>query len=147
MLKVLIAEDDFMIADMTEEMLVESGYEVCGIARTVDEAVALGRLHEPDLAVIDLRLADGGLGTEIAPQLGGLGRLGVLYASGNVSHVLMSAANGHACLAKPYRSADLLRGLEIVIEMLASGTASKPFPRGFQVLRPEPRALREAPHG
>ena len=147
MLKVLIAEDDFMIADMTEEMLVESGYEVCGIARTVDEAVALGRLHEPDLAVIDLRLADGGLGTEIAAQLGGLGRLGVLYASGNVSHVMMSAANGHACLAKPYRSADLLRGLEIVIEMLASGTASKPFPRGFQVLHPKPGAVREAPHG
>ena len=147
MLKVLIVEDDFMIADMTEEMLVESGYEVCGIARTVDEAVALGRLHAPDLAVIDLRLADGGLGTEIAAQLGGLDKLGVLYASGNVSHVLMSAANGHACLAKPYRSADLLRGLEIVIEMVASGTASQPFPRGFQVLRPEPRALREASHG
>jgi DNA-binding response OmpR family regulator len=147
MLKVLIAEDDFMIADMTEEMLVESGYEVCGIARTVDEAVALGRLHQPDLAVIDLRLADGGLGTEIAPQLGGLAKLGVLYASGNVSHVMMSAANGHACLAKPYRSADLLRGLEIVIEMVASGTASKPFPRGFQVLRPEPPAPRETSHG
>jgi DNA-binding response OmpR family regulator len=134
--KVLIAEDDLMIADMTEAILVAQGYEVCGIARTVAEGVALGRLHMPDLAVIDLRLADGGLGTAIASQLGALGRLGVLYATGNISHVLLTAANGDACLAKPYRSADLVRGLEIVADIVATGTASPPFPRGFQVLHP-----------
>jgi CheY-like chemotaxis protein len=134
MLKVLIAEDDLMIADMAEEMLVGYGYEVCGIARTVAEAVALGRHHKPDLALIDLRLADGGLGTEIAAQLGGLGRLGVLYASGNIDHIMLTAADGTACLAKPYRSADLLRGLEIVAGIVATGTASPPFPAGFQVL-------------
>ena len=61
MLKVLIVEDDLMIADITEDFLVASGYEVCGIARTVDKAVALARLRPPDLAVIDLRLADGAL--------------------------------------------------------------------------------------
>lgn len=31
MLKVLIAEDDLMIADLAEEILVDEGYEVCGI--------------------------------------------------------------------------------------------------------------------
>ena len=66
-------------------LFVDSGYEVCGIARTVAEAVALGRSHKPDLAVIDVRLADGDLGTEIAAQLGALGRLGILYATGNSS--------------------------------------------------------------
>ncbi|MGA2258611.1 MAG: response regulator [Thermoguttaceae bacterium] len=68
-LKVLIAEDDLMIADMSEEILVDAGYEVCGIARTVSEAVALGRVHKPDLALIDHRLADGGLGSEVAARL------------------------------------------------------------------------------
>jgi CheY-like chemotaxis protein len=99
MLKVLIAEDDLMIADMAEESLVDSGFEVCGIARTVAEAVALGRRHRPDLAVIDLRLADGGRGTEIAAQLAPLGRLGVLYASANISPVMLSSAEGDACLS------------------------------------------------
>src|ERR1700681_237271 len=65
MLKVLIAEDDLMIADTAEEILVECGYEVCGIARTVAEGIALGLRHKPDLALIDLRLGDGGLGTAI----------------------------------------------------------------------------------
>lgn len=147
MLRVLIAEDDLMIADMAEEVLIDGGYEVCGIARTVTEAVALGRLHKPDLAVIDLRLADGELGTEIAAQLGDLGGLGVLYATGNISRVMLTAADGHACLAKPYRSADLLRGLEIVAEMVATGTASPPLPRGFHVLPSATTAPRTSSYG
>jgi DNA-binding response OmpR family regulator len=134
--KVLIVEDELMIADMIGETLVDHGYEVCGIPRTVAEAVALGRRHDPDLAVIDLRLADGGLGTDIVAQLSPVGRLGVLYATGNVSQIKLTAANGDACLAKPYRSADLLRSLEVVVEIVATGTASPPFPRGFQVLQP-----------
>jgi DNA-binding response OmpR family regulator len=144
--KVLIAEDDLMIADMTEQLLVAEGYEVCGIARTVAEGVALGRLHMPDLAVIDLRLADGGLGTAIASQLGTLGRLGVLYATGNTSQLMLTAANGDACIAKPYRPVDLLRGLEIVADMVATGIASPPFPRGFRVLRP-PTTRQESAYG
>jgi DNA-binding response OmpR family regulator len=139
-MKVLIAEDELMIADMAEEILVKHGYEVCGIARTVAEAVALGRSHRPDLAVIDMRLADGGLGTEVAAQLGPLGRLGILYASGNTSHIMLTAADGDACLAKPYRDADLLRGLQIVADIVATGTASPPFPYGFQVLPQTPTA-------
>lgn len=134
MQKVLIAEDDLMIADMIEEILVNDGYEVCGIARTVGEAVELGRRHKPDLAVLDLRLADGGLGTEIAAQLSGLDHLGVLYATGNAAQVHLTAINGHACLTKPYVADDLLRGLKIVSDIVATGRVSQPFPRGFQVL-------------
>jgi DNA-binding response OmpR family regulator len=135
-LKVLIAEDDLMIADLAEEILTDKGYEVCGIARTVAEAVALAQLHKPDLAVLDLRLADGGLGTEIAAQLLPLGRLGVLYATGNISQVVLTTADGDACLSKPYSSADLLRGLEIVAQIVATGKALPPFPQGFQILHP-----------
>lgn len=133
---ILIVEDDFLIADMLESSLSDHGYEVCGIARTVSEAVALIREHSPDLAVIDLRLADDEPGTEIVARLGGIGRLGVLYASGNISK--LRGTEGHASIAKPYRDIDLLRGLEIVAELVATGTASPPFPRGFQVLKPSP---------
>lgn len=139
MLKVLIAEDDLMIADMTEEILVDGGYEVCGIARTVADAVALGRLHRPDLAVIDMRLAEGGLGTEIAAQWADLARIGILYATGNPVHLMHSGAVGVGCLAKPYSAADLERSLKIVSAVVATGTATAPFPRGFQLLPAVPR--------
>ncbi len=60
---VMIAEDDLFVADMLEEALATNGYVVCGIARTVEKAAALGERHRPDPAVLKIRLADGGLGT------------------------------------------------------------------------------------
>jgi DNA-binding response OmpR family regulator len=132
-LKVMIAEDDLMIADMIEESLIDAGYESCGIARTVTEGVALGWLHRPDLAIIDMRLAEGGLGTDIVAELADL-RIGILYASGNIEQV-MRVANGGSCIAKPYEITNLLRALDIVAGMAIKGVApTPPFPRGFLLL-------------
>ncbi len=68
-MKVLIVEDDLMIADMLEEVLLAHNYCVCGIATTVTEAVALALREKPDLAIVDLRLADGGLALISPPKL------------------------------------------------------------------------------
>ena len=57
------------ITTMSSARHRQRSLEVCGIARTVAEAVELGLRHKPDLAVIDLRLADGELGTEVAALL------------------------------------------------------------------------------
>jgi DNA-binding response OmpR family regulator len=135
MLRVLIAEDQLLIADLLEEILVESGYEVCGIARTVDEGVVLGQLHRPDLAVLDVRLAKGGRGPEIARRLNSRGKFGVLYATGDdARNSTLTLADGDASIAKPYRPEDLLRALAIVREIATGGTATKPFPPGFRLL-------------
>jgi len=133
MLKVLIAEDDAIIAMLLEEFLTEHGYEVIGIGQTVIEAVILGLEHKPNLAVLDLGLADGSLGTDIVTRLDDP-KLGVLYATGHPNE--LTAANGHAYLRKPYGYRDLLRGLEVVSEILATGNALPPYPPALQVLRP-----------
>jgi DNA-binding response OmpR family regulator len=133
LLKVMIAEDDLMIADMIEESLIDAGYESCGIARTVTEGVALGRLHHPDLAIVDMRLADGGLGTDIVAELADL-RIGILYASGNGEQV-RRLAKGGCCIAKPYEIKSLLRALDIVAGAAATGVVPMPpFPHGFLLL-------------
>lgn len=135
MLKVLIAEDELMIADLLEETLIMSGYEVCGIARTVDEAVALAELHHPDLAVFDVRLAGGGRGTEIARRLNGSGTLGILYATGeDARRSTLTLADGIAAIAKPYRVEDVVSALVIVQEVKTLGRATPPFPLGFRLL-------------
>jgi DNA-binding response OmpR family regulator len=133
MVKILIAEDEILIRDLLEYVLERNGYTVCGVASTVAEAVALGRLHRPDLALLDMHLV-GGLGTEIAAQLCPLGKLGVLYATSDPAQVMLDAMDGDACLAKPFRWPDLLRALEIVREIGATGQASPPYPRGLQLL-------------
>ena len=138
MLKVLIAEDELMIADLLEETLTASGYEVCGIARTVDEAVALAERHNPDLAVLDVRLARGGRGTDIARRLSNRGTMGILYATGDdVRHSTLTLADGNASIAKPYQHEDIVRSLLIIREIMTAGTATRAFPPGFRLL-PEP---------
>jgi DNA-binding response OmpR family regulator len=134
MLKVMIAEDDLMMADMLEDVLVGNGYEVCGIARTVAKGVELAERHKPDLAVLDLRLAEGGLATEIVALLKRPDGLGILYATGNATQINLTKANGDAWLGKPYLAADIIRGLKIVEQIVSTGEAPKPFPHGFHVL-------------
>jgi DNA-binding response OmpR family regulator len=140
LLKVLIVEDELLIADMIEDTLIANGYEVCGIASTVDEAVALGELHRPDLAVLDVRLARGDHGPDIARRLKSKGKFGVLYATGtDARNSTLSLADGEALIAKPYSNQDLIRALAIVREIVTDGTATPPFPRGFHLL-PKPSA-------
>lgn len=133
--KVLIVEDDLMLADFAEEILLAHSYEVIGIARTVTEAIVLARHAMPDFVILDLRLADGGLGTEVAAQFPRFGRPGILYVTGNMSQIALTSADGDACLSKPYRPADLIRSLQIVAGIVATGKAPPPFPFGFHQLR------------
>lgn len=131
--KVLIVENDLMIADFLEEVLVEAGYEVCGIACTVAEGIALGERHHPDLGVIDLCLANGEYGTEVAAALRRRGRFGVLYATGNPDHPLLSRAEGEGCIAKPYLAHAAVSALRVVRERMLNRPALNP-PRGFRLL-------------
>ena len=131
---ILIVEDNYMIADMVEDTLVANGYEVCGIADSIAEGLALYQQHKPGLIIVDLRLGNGELGTELIPKIGPLGKVGILYVTGSRCEFRLSRADGHACLSKPYRSSDLLQALKIVTELAQSGTATPPFPAGFHLL-------------
>jgi ActR/RegA family two-component response regulator len=131
----LIAEDDLLVADMLEQVVLRAGYQVCGIARTVSEGIALGEQHRPELAIIDVRLAEGRLGVEIVAALrGGLPALGILYATGNAGSTPLTSADGHACRGKPYTNRDMVRALKLVEAIVGGGSAVPPFPARFRVL-------------
>lgn len=123
-----------MIADCLEEILVEAGYAVCAIAGDVGEAIRLGEEHNPDLGVIDLRLADGRYGTEVADALCRRGRFGVLYASGNPDHPRLKGAKGEGCIGKPYTAAAVVSALRVVGERLFECPVRSAFPPGFRLL-------------
>lgn len=134
MLKIIIVENDVMIADYLEDVLSEAGYEVCGIAADVDSAIALGRTSHPDLGVIDLRLSDGRYGTEVAAALCPGTTFGALYSTGNPDHPALRDALGVACLAKPYTPDALIAALGVVRQRMMGGKPSDAFPKGFKLL-------------
>lgn len=135
MLKVLIAEDNVMIADILEDFLVTGGFDVCDVVRTVDEAVTSADLHKPDLAVFDFWLADGGFGSQIKPRLKDPDSIGILYATGNGVTNALSRADGEAYIEKPYRMNDVIQALRIVHEIKATGIVTPPYsPDHFHLL-------------
>jgi DNA-binding response OmpR family regulator len=130
---VLIAEDNLMFADLLEEMLIGAGYTVCGIAASVAEAVKLGNAHQPDLAILDMRLQNDELGSDIVPLLTKCKRVGILYASGSDTADL-TVAQGDACIRKPYSFTELLEALQIVQQIVAGTTTLIPVSRGVRLL-------------
>jgi CheY-like chemotaxis protein len=131
--KIMIVEDDLLMADLFSGMICESGeHEVCCIVRTIEAAVTCAEKHAPDLALIDVRLAHGQMGTDIAARINN--QIGILYSTGNMARVMKVGMLGDACIGKPYSTIDLLRGLEIVTEIHVAGRASLPFPQTFRLL-------------
>lgn len=141
MLKVLIAEDDLIIADMVEDQLLADGMIVCGIATNIAEAIALTIAHQPDCAIVDVRLADGDLGTDLAVSLKQLQTIGILYATANLGLVMKAQQNptyrgviGEACVMKPYNFAKIAVALHIVDDLSRTGVTARASPEGLFIL-------------
>jgi two-component system, response regulator PdtaR len=55
--RILIVEDDFVVADEIDRALSEAGFDVAGVAVSAEEAMELAEAQKPALAVMDVRLA------------------------------------------------------------------------------------------
>jgi DNA-binding response OmpR family regulator len=134
---VLIVEDNLMIADVLQQSLEKSGYSVSGIARTVDEALRSAERDPPDFAVIDLGLADGDFGGDVASELRKTSSLGIIFSTGS-EDVVCTSLCGDALMVKPYRLSDVAVGLRIIQEMADLGETKQALPRNFRLLAHRP---------
>ena len=66
--KILVVEDEALVARELESQLTNMGWEVAGIAYG-SEAVELARRTQPDLLLTDIRLKDGINGIEVAQEI------------------------------------------------------------------------------
>ncbi len=55
--RILVVEDDFLVATEIEMALSDAGFDVAGVAASADEAVELAQSQRPALVVMDVRLA------------------------------------------------------------------------------------------
>jgi CheY-like chemotaxis protein len=64
--RVLIIEDESIIALDLESLVTEMGHKVTGIATTRDDAIRMAREQKPDLILTDIQLADSSSGIDAA---------------------------------------------------------------------------------
>ncbi|MDE0879306.1 MAG: response regulator [Sphingomonas bacterium] len=128
--RLLVVEDEPLIAFDTEHLLTDRGYDVVATVDRVAAAIAL--LEEGvkiDLVLVDMHLADGS-GIDVARTAHGNG-VPVMFVTGNFS--VEAEHFGVACLEKPYHQRDLLSAIE-VIEAKLSGRKIGKLPGGFRLL-------------
>jgi DNA-binding response OmpR family regulator len=138
---VLIVEDDVPIAELLREALELNGHHVCEIARTLDEAMEEAERHRPDYAIVDVHLADGSLGTDLARRLHDVQTVRILFSTGNGDESSLAVQEGDAVMTKPYSMRDVIRGLKIVDQIALHGTAELKFPPNFRIVGTDTRLI------
>jgi two-component system, response regulator PdtaR len=105
-LRIVVVEDDPLIALDLETSLLDLGYEVCACAANSLEANAMGERYRPDIVTLDLNLNDGPTGVSVAHAL--YSRYGVrpLVISGSITPFSIDelrATNPLGYIDKPHR--------------------------------------------
>jgi response regulator NasT len=115
--RVVIAEDEAIIRLDLKETLEEEGYDVVGETGRGDEAVELVKEHEPDIAILDIKMP--GLdGLSAAREIAGERRAAVLILTAFSQRDLIDQARDAGALAylvKPFQRSELIPAIEVAI--------------------------------
>lgn len=115
--RVVIAEDEAIIRLDLKETLEEEGYEVVGETGRGDEAVKLVRDHEPELAILDIKMP--GLdGLAAAREITSERRAAVLILTAFSQRDLIEQARDAGALAylvKPFERSELIPAVEVAL--------------------------------
>lgn len=143
-LRILIVEDEALLALQVECLVLDCGHEPVGHAMDSEEAVRLARATAPDLALVDVNLRDGPTGTVLMRAL--TGELGVagLFLTANRRLLPPDFAGALGAMPKPFSEVGFEQALRYVAARLCGGAAigaggvpARP-PAGLE-LAPSPR--------
>lgn len=113
--KVLIVEDEFIVANDLRLILEKAGYLMIGIAASAEEADLHLQKQVPDIVLLDIRLQGKRSGIDIARKLRAE-NIAFIYLSANSNQTILEEAKEtepYGFLVKPFREKDLLIALEI----------------------------------
>ncbi|MCG2615093.1 sigma 54-interacting transcriptional regulator [Terrimonas sp. NA20] len=113
--KILIVEDQFIEANDIEIMLIKAGYQVTGIAHSVQQALQLISQQVPELVLVDIFLKGDRTGIDLAEILREK-NIPFIFVSANSNHEVLVAAKAtqpYGFIVKPFRERDLTVTLEI----------------------------------
>lgn len=116
MKKILIVEDEALIADCLESQLIAMGYEVVGKAASGPEAIALAHMTRPDIALLDIRIEGPMDGVETADEIHYALKIPIVFLTAHADETTIGrakAARPVGYLVKPVRDSDLKAALEI----------------------------------
>jgi DNA-binding response OmpR family regulator len=125
--RILIVEDEALVAFDNEHLLGENGYQVVGTVDSLADAVRVLGEQPVDLVLTDIKLNGDGDGMDVA-RAAAAKNVPVLFVTGNCP--LEASSLGIGCLAKPYSGKMLKSALETVDRKLQGKTVRR-LPMGL----------------
>lgn len=135
--RLLLVEDEPLVAFDNEHALVEEGFEVVATVDSVADALSvLASDADVHLVLADVTLVDGS-GIEVARAAHARG-IAVMFVTADCPEGGRAFARG--CLAKPYRPSDLIAAIAVIEGQVKGRTRPRRLPRGFSLFDQEAAA-------
>lgn len=131
-MRILIVEDEFMVAMTLKALIQRLGYEVVGIADDVVSAKEQAEQNSPQLAFVDIQLAKGSSGLDAAAELTKHGVVCIFLTGNPPGGPRPELAIG--CLPKPFSDKVLASALKIGEAVLDGTPLPDPLP-GLEIYK------------
>ncbi len=116
-IKILIVEDEVLIAEYIKELLGDDGFTTVKMAHDRDEALMLFRSFCPDVILMDININGRDMGIELAVAKNPEADIVFLTAQSDAATMQKAlATNPCSYLTKPIRRADLMAAIQLVIQ-------------------------------
>ena len=129
--KILIVEDEFIIAEHLRSVLQLLGHRVTGIAGRVSEALDSLRQDPPDLVLLDVNLRGELDGIDLAGRLRAEHRIPFIFLTSQANAATVARAKQtrpYGYLVKPFGEQDIYVALEMALATAAAERAAAPAP-------------------
>lgn len=117
--RILVVEDERVVALDLCRALADMGYLVGRSARSSHEALELAAADAPDLILMDIRIDGGSDGIEAATQLKLLHQVPIVFLTASTDEMTMQRAfraRPHGYLPKPFTRATLRSAIEVALQ-------------------------------
>lgn len=126
--KVLVVEDEIIIADNICDALKDLGYEVLEPAINYTEAIASIKKETPDIAILDIQLSGKKTGIDIAKIIRASYSFPFIFLTSNSDNLTLNLAKEvmpPAYLIKPFSKQELYTSIEIALHNFSKNVAEK----------------------
>lgn len=129
--RILIVEDEYIVAAEIEDVVTEMGHQPIGIAG--DQRSALALASQADIALVDLNLRDGPTGPSIGKILAQTHSVTVVFITANPSQLGDGVPGTIGVLPKPATERDIREAIDFAIARRLAANA--PAPRRMTLFR------------
>lgn len=131
-LRILIVEDEALIAMDMQAMVEDSGHRVIAEAASTEDVERFASELCPDLAFVDIQLARGSSGLDVCQLIRQRWQdTFIVFVTANPSQIPEDYCGGHGVIPKPFSRSGLMTAMQYIEEGVCDPPPVSPQPSSF----------------